>query len=114
MSEPGRQVVSGLFGAHHSLVARSAGSQAPVGRTWVRPPDTQMRPTGHIRLLDHVAGGTLADSADFYRSVFELPRYSSEYVEVGQQGLDSIVVRSPSGGITLTILEQDPTRSPGN
>ena len=27
--------------------------------------------------------------------------------------MDSIVVRSPSGGITFTILEQDPTKKPG-
>lgn len=116
-SEPGRQVVSGLFGARHSLVARSAGSRAPVGRDWVRRQDTRMRPVGHIRVLDHVAvcveGGMLADSADFYTNAFELPRYSGEYVELGEQGLDSIVVRSPSGGITFTILEQDPSKKPG-
>jgi 4-hydroxymandelate synthase len=72
---------------------------------------------GHIRLLDHVAvcvdSGTLAGCADFYTSGFGLPRYSSEYVEVGEQGLDSIVVRSPSGGITFTILEQDSMKKPG-
>ncbi len=116
-SEPGRQVVSGLFSTRHSLVARSDGSHAPVGRTWVRLPDTQVRPSGHIRLLDHVAvcveGGNLADSADFYTSAFGLSRYSSMYVEIGEQGLDSIVVRSSSGGITFTILEQDPNKKPG-
>jgi 4-hydroxymandelate synthase len=117
MSEPARQVVSGLFGAQHSLVARSAGTRAPESRTWVYLPGTQVRPAGHIRLLDHVAvcveGGTLADSADFYTRAFGLSRYSSEYVELGEQGLDSVVVRSPSGGITFTILEQDPNKKPG-
>jgi 4-hydroxymandelate synthase len=116
-SEPGRHVVSGLFGANHSLVARSVGGRAPADRSWARLPDTPVRPAGHIRLLDHVAvcvgGGTLADAADHYTSAFGLPRYSSEYVEVGEQGLDSIVVRSPSGGITFTILEQDPKKKPG-
>ena len=115
-SEPDRQVVSGLFCARHSLVARSAGSRAPADRVWIRLQETPV-PTGHIRLLDHVAvcveGGTLAESADFYGTAFGLPRYSSEYVEVGEQGLDSIVVRSPSGGITFTILEQDPKKKPG-
>ncbi len=116
-SRPGRHVVSGLFGACHSLVARSAGSRAPADRAWIRLQETPVRPTGHIRLLDHVAvcieGGTLADSAHFYESAFGLPRYSSEYVDIGEQGLDSIVVRSPSGGITFTILEQDPKKKPG-
>jgi 4-hydroxymandelate synthase len=116
-SEPGKQVVSGLFAAHHSLVARSVGSRAPVDRAWARLRETLVRPAGHIRLFDHIAvcvgSGTLEESADFYESAFGLLRYSSEYVEVGQQGLDSIVVRSPSGGITFTILEQDPKKKPG-
>lgn len=116
-SDPQSQAVSGLFGTRHTLVARSAGSRFPAGRTWVPVPQSPVRPAGHIRLLDHVAvvveGGTLADAADHYTRAFGLPRYSDEYVEVGEQGLDSIVVRSPSGGITFTILEQDQAKKPG-
>lgn len=116
-SEPGRQVVSGRFGTRHSLVARSAGSHAPADRAWTRLQETPVLPTGRIRQLDHIAvcaeGGTLEDCADFYERAFGLPRYSSEYVEIGEQGLDSIVVRSPSAGITFTILEQDPKKKPG-
>jgi 4-hydroxymandelate synthase len=34
--------------------------------------------------------------------------------EIGEQAMDSIVVRSPSGGIiTFTILEQDQAKKPG-
>jgi 4-hydroxymandelate synthase len=68
-------------------------------------------------LLDHVAacveGGTLTDYADFYKDAFGLTRYSSEYVTLGDQAMDSIVVRSPSGGITFTLVAPDPTKSPG-
>jgi 4-hydroxymandelate synthase len=107
-SRPGAPAVSGLFGARHSLVPRRA--RVPF-------PETTLRPAGHIRLLDHVAvcvrSGALADSADFYARAFGFLHHSSEHVEVGRQGLDSIVVRSPSGGITFTILEQDPGREPG-
>lgn len=116
-SDPDRQVVSGFFGTRHTLVARSAGSRVPADRGWRKVPAATGASVGHIRLLDHVAvcveSGTLMDCADFYRSGFGLPRYSSEYVEVGEQGLDSVVVRSPSGGITFTILEQDRTKKPG-
>jgi 4-hydroxymandelate synthase len=70
-----------------------------------------------IRLLDHVAvcltGGTLAGVADFYSDGFGLARYSSEYTVVGDQAMDSIVVRSASGRITFTLLEPDLSRKPG-
>lgn len=117
MMRPGKYVVSGFFGARHTLVTRSARIGVPVDRVWSRFHGTQERRQGHIRLLDHVAvcvdSGALADCADFYAGGFGIPRYSGEYVEVGEQGLDSIVVRSPSGGITFTILEQDQTKKPG-
>jgi 4-hydroxymandelate synthase len=68
-------------------------------------------------MLDHVAilveSGTLARYADFCTAAFGLARYSGEYIQIGEQGIDSIVVRSPSGGITFTILEQDQTKKPG-
>lgn len=116
-SESGELAVTGFFGIRHTLVPRSARNRVPAGRPWVRTAETQVPPPGHIRLLDHVAvcveSGTLADCADFYTSGFGLPRYSSEYVEIGEQALDSIVVRSPSGGITFTILEQDRAKKPG-
>jgi 4-hydroxymandelate synthase len=117
MSAPGTEVVTGVFGTRHTLVARSAGNRLPAGRDWVRVPASSVRSPGYIRLLDHVAvcveSGALTECADFYANGFGLPRYSSEYVEVGEQGLDSIVVRSPSGGITFTILEQDSAKKPG-
>jgi 4-hydroxymandelate synthase len=117
VSEQGRHVVTGFFGTRHTLVPRSAGNRVPADRKWEWAPGTSVRPAGHIRLLDHVAvcveSGTLVDCADFYENGFGIPRYSSEYVEVGEQGLDSIVVRSPSGGATFTILEQDSVKKPG-
>ncbi len=116
-SEPGTQVVSGFFGTRHTLLAASAGGELPAGRAWAPVPGAPRRPPGHIQLLDHVAvcveSGTLADAADFYTSAFGLPRYSGEYIELGDQALDSIVVRSPSGSVTFTILEQDLTKKAG-
>lgn len=80
-------------------------------------PTAQARPTGQIRLLDHVAvclePDTLADYADFYRDALGLARYSAEYVAVRDQGMDSIVVRNASGGITFTLVAPDAGKSPG-
>lgn len=115
-SAPGRLVISGFGDTRHTLVARSAGGGLPSDRAWKLVSGPAARP-GRIWLLDHVAilveGGTLAGYADFCTEAFGLARYSGEYVEIGEQALDSIVVRSPSGGITFTILEQDQTKKPG-
>ncbi len=115
-SAPGRLVVSGLGDTRHSLLARSAGAGLPGDRAWKPVSHAAARP-GRIWLLDHVAilveGGTLRSYADFCTEAFGLARYSSEYIEIGEQAIDSIVVRSSSGGITFTILEQDQAKKPG-
>jgi len=112
----GRMAVSGPDGMRHTLVSRSVGIGLPCHRPWRSLSGTPTRP-GRIWLLDHVAilveGGRLAGYADFCGEAFGLARYSGEYVEIGEQAVDSIVVRSPSGGITFTILEQDQARKPG-
>lgn len=112
----GKLAVSGFGDTRHTLVTRSAGACLPRDRAWQPVSEASARP-GRIWLLDHVAilvaGGTLTDYADFCTEAFGLARYSGEYIEIGEQAIDSIVVRSPSGGITFTILEQDQTKKPG-
>jgi 4-hydroxymandelate synthase len=115
-SVPGKLVVSGFGDTRHTLLARSAGPSLPGDRAWKPVSGASARP-GRIWLLDHVAilveGGALAGYADFCTQAFGLARYSGEYIEIGEQAMDSIVVRSPSGGITFTILEQDQAKKPG-
>jgi 4-hydroxymandelate synthase len=115
-SVPGKLVVSGLGDTCHTLADRTAGASLPGDRAWKPVSEASARP-GRIWLLDHVAvlveGGTLEGYADFCTEAFGLARYSGEYIEIGEQAIDSIVVRSPSGGITFTILEQDQHRKPG-
>lgn len=114
---PDRQAVTGFPGIRHTLVPGSAGDRLPAGRAWVPVTGVPVRPARRVQLLDHVAvcveSGTLADCADFYTAAFGLSRYSSEYIEAGDQGMDSIVVRSQSGGITITFVEQDPAKKAG-
>lgn len=103
----------------HTLVAAPEAARLPAGRHWRTVPPGAGRPAARswIRLLDHVAicltSGTLTDWADFYSAAFGLPRYSGDYTEMGDQAMNSLVVRSPSGGITLTLLEQDKSKKPG-
>jgi 4-hydroxymandelate synthase len=116
-SESGRVVVSGFGDTRHTLIARRVGSGLPTGWTWVELPSPAVWAEGRISLLDHVAvcvaGGNLLSCADFYTEGFGLVRYSGEYTEMGDQAMDSIVVRSQSGGIIFTLLEQDMSKKPG-
>lgn len=118
----GNPVLSGVGDVRHTLLPEPAvgGMRLPAGRAWAGAAEpaaipVTTGPDGVIWLLDHIAvcvpGGKLADYADFYTEAFGLARYSSEYVDLGNQAMDSIVVRSPSGGITFTLIAPDPAKS---
>lgn len=113
---PDRPIVSGWW-SRHTLTGRPTGGRWPADRAWVPARQAPANPGARIGLLDHIAvcaeSGSLTDSADFYTAAFGLPRYSSEYIQIGDQAMDSLVVRSPSGGVTFTILEQDSTKKSG-
>ena len=119
LTDAGHPVVTGFGGVSHTLLSTPASGkpEPPPGRDWWVSPTASVIPAGQIRLLDHVAiclqGGALAAHADFYLAAFGLSRYSSEYVAVGDQAMDSIVVRSPSGGVTFTLVAPDPAKNPG-
>ena len=70
-----------------------------------------------LRLIDHAAiclpTGALHSTVQFYREAFGFDEIFQEYIEVGEQGMDSKVVQSPSGGVTFTFLEPDVSRQPG-
>lgn len=116
----GNPVVSGFGDVSHSLLPLAAAPAAalPAGRRWAAAPQPPSdRSKGPIRLLDHLAvcleGGSLAKHADFYRDAFGFSRYSSEYVAVGAQAMDSIVVRSVSERVIFTLVAPDPAKEPG-
>lgn len=113
----GPATLAGFGGVRHTLVpATSARHAFPDGRPWVTTP-ASARPEPFIRKLDHIAvcvpAGMLYEIVRLYEHGFGFDQYSSEYVEVGAQAMDSIVVRSASGNTTFTILEPDKSRDPG-
>lgn len=118
-SRHGGPAVLGFGDVAHTLLPVADGPVAamPAGRRWVATPDSSAGQAVPIRLLDHLAvcleGGSLADRTDFYRDAFGFSRYSSEYVAVGGQAMDSIVVRSGSGRVILTLVAPDPAKEPG-
>jgi 4-hydroxymandelate synthase len=118
-SPAGLPRVAGFGDVSHTLMEQSNGNgnRMPLGYSWSAAPAMSGRPAGRIKKLDHVAvcleASTLHTYADLYRDAFALARYSSEYIEVGDQAMDSVVVRSDSGGVTFTFLEQDMARQAG-
>ena len=48
----------------------------------------------------------------FHEQVFGFTVIFEEYIEVGDQGMISKVVQSPSGGVTFTLIEPDTSRQP--
>jgi 4-hydroxymandelate synthase len=74
-------------------------------------------PLALLDVLDHVAvcvpAGELIPTVQFYERVLGFKQIFEEYIEVGVQAMNSRVVQSPSAGVTLTILEPDTSRMPG-
>ena len=70
-----------------------------------------------LRVIDHFAvcvpAGELEATTRHYQDVFGFAQIFEEYIEVGEQGMDSRVVQSPSKLITLTLIEPDTTRQHG-
>ena len=70
-----------------------------------------------LRLIDHAAvcvpAGDLDSTVAFHERVFGFTVTFQEYIEIGDQGVMSKVVQSPSGGVTFTILEPDISRRAG-
>jgi len=70
-----------------------------------------------LDVLDHIAvcvpDGELIPTVQYYEKVLGFAQIFEEYIEVGVQAMNSRVVQSPSGGVTLTILEPDTNKMPG-
>ncbi|HEY3869857.1 MAG TPA: 4-hydroxyphenylpyruvate dioxygenase [Actinocrinis sp.] len=80
------------------------------------PPQVEP-PGGPFAAIDHVAvcvpSGRLAPTVEFCERTLGLRRIFSEYIEIGRQGMDSVVVQSGSGEVTFTLLEPAAGRRPG-
>ncbi|MBM9509916.1 4-hydroxyphenylpyruvate dioxygenase [Actinacidiphila acididurans] len=84
-----------------------------------RPGDPRpAAPAGEgLHTIDHFAvcvePGRLEPTTEFYVDVLDFEAVFTEHIVVGRQAMNSIVVRSRSKLVTLTVLEPDLTRDPG-
>ncbi len=110
----GPSAVYGFGDVRHTLLPADAPPW-PADREWI--PAAAAADAGRIRALDHVAvclrAGDLTGSVEYYLAGFGFERYSSEYIEVGTQAMDSVVVRNPAATVTFTILEPVAGHDPG-
>ncbi len=102
--------VAHTFVAPGELVARFAGTETAVD------PAAEV-PEPLLDAIDHVAvcvpAGELDSTVLFYEKVLGFTEIFEEYIEVGEQAMNSKVVQSPSAAVTVTILEPDTSRQPG-
>jgi len=70
-----------------------------------------------LHRIDHLAicvpAGQLHRTSQFYQEVFGFEQIFTEYIEVAGQGMDSLVVQSPSRLVTYTLIEPDTSRRAG-
>ncbi|MFD0273879.1 VOC family protein [Kitasatospora sp. NPDC127111] len=105
------------------VLDRAGGLVAGFGDLALRfvpqPPEPPAAPPAGTLLdaLDHAAicvpAGELAPAVKFCEAALGLHRVFGEYIEVGEQAMDSSVVQSASGEVTFTLIEPDTTRRPG-
>ncbi|MGK5496588.1 4-hydroxyphenylpyruvate dioxygenase [Streptomyces sp. URMC 125] len=70
-----------------------------------------------LERVDHLAvcldAGDLEPTVERYRRTLGFRMTFEERIEVGTQAMESKVVQSPSGDVTLTLIEPDTTADPG-
>ncbi|MFY1674532.1 4-hydroxyphenylpyruvate dioxygenase [Plantactinospora sp. WMMB334] len=121
-----RTALVGGFGdvVHRLVERRGDGAEFLPGAIRTSPAHAAREGAGDgagagklFRRIDHLAvcvpSGQLAETVRRYEDVFGFHKIFAEYVEVAGQGMNSEVVQSPSGQVTLVLIEPDPTRRPG-
>jgi 4-hydroxymandelate synthase len=117
---------------HDGVITASIRAFGDVVHTFVQRPEdaaSRIRPwpapgavvpaafESGLRAVDHIAvcleAGQLDSVVGFYVDVLDFRTIFEERISVGSQAMNSTVVQSASGAITLTMLEPDPTREPG-
>jgi 4-hydroxymandelate synthase len=107
--------VSGFGDVTHRLVQRD--DPKDFWLPGIEEITTPGKDDGLLEVIDHLAicvpNGQLATTSKYYQEVFGFNEIFEEYIEVGGQGMDSLVVQSPTRDVTFTLIEPDVRRRPG-
>ena len=110
--------VAGFGDVSYRLVERrGSDAQFQPGAIQMEPGAAAAADDDLLRTIDHVAAcvpaGELDATIAFHEQVLGFGVTFQEYIEIGDQGMMSKVVQSPSGGVTFTILQPDLSRRAG-
>ncbi|MFC4146119.1 4-hydroxyphenylpyruvate dioxygenase [Micromonospora mangrovi] len=109
--------VLGFGDVAHTLVERVPGGDDEVLPGLLPVAPTRDRDAPRLHEIDHFAvclpAGELDSTVEFYERVFGFDMIFTEHIVVGTQAMNSKVVQSRSGKVTLTMLEPDPRHDPG-
>ncbi|MGC4772209.1 4-hydroxyphenylpyruvate dioxygenase [Micromonospora sp. DT44] len=108
--------VEGFADVRHRLVQRRGSrSEFLPGLITSTPSANEEEPV--LAEVDHLAvcvpPGELDGTVRHFEDLFGFAQIFEEHVEVAGQGMNSKVVQSPSGRVTVVLLEPDRTRRPG-
>jgi 4-hydroxymandelate synthase len=111
--------ITGFGDVAHTLVQRGPGEGPglPVGFVPALGPG-ELRPNEvGLRGIDHVSvclnAGDLEPTVERYRRTLGFEDAFREQIVVGEQVMESTVVRSEGGAVTLTLIEPDPHSAAG-
>lgn len=108
--------VNGFGDVAHRFVARNT-PDGPFAPGIIKETTPRAPADGLFETIDHLAvclpPGELDGTIRHYQDVFGFTETFEERIIVGSQAMDSKVVQSPSGAVTLTIIEPDTEREPG-
>ncbi|GAA0915918.1 VOC family protein [Streptomyces rhizosphaericus] len=103
-------------GAGLAEVGPAEVSPAEVSPTEVSPAEVSLAEVGLLD-IDHIAvclgTGGLGPAVAYYQQALGFRDVFAEHIVVGAQAMHSKVVQSPSGTVTLTLIEPDDTALPG-
>ncbi|MDG6105684.1 4-hydroxyphenylpyruvate dioxygenase [Dactylosporangium aurantiacum] len=109
--------VSGFGDVTHRLVQRVPGGERFLPGAIDEPARPAPTDADLLHTIDHAAiclqAGELDETVRYYERVFGFGMIFQEYIEVGEQGMQSKVVQSPSGGVTFTLIQPDLSRRAG-
>ncbi|GAA3303707.1 MULTISPECIES: 4-hydroxyphenylpyruvate dioxygenase [Dactylosporangium] len=111
--------VSGFGDVTHRLIQRDRTDPSFLPGLIAMPGDVSQLEAGGglLHQIDHAAvclpAGELDATVAYYERVFGFTMIFQEYIEVGEQGMQSKVVQSPSGGVTFTLIQPDISRRAG-